>query len=652
MAARAGDHVLAFDSIAAAQARAGGATVALVDELLSWEERGAIDDAAARLVAAIAATDGIDADVREFAVYDLRTELVNVLRAWTAAKEWMRRTPEVRAPELAGDEGCPSSVLLGARSAITQRVDEPEPWVALSQPARAGGRRFAAARAALAANRLLRRGGSARIVAVPGMNVGVALGRVDPAALKEAGVAVGLFPTLDHGAAARLATTLRLPVAASAWPRPDPGREAAVRAAALSSLGALHEDPALDAALRAQAAHTLGASEHAARQVRATLNRWSRMRALEAIVLPTVATGAGRLAVRWARERGVAVGVVQHGIYAFRGVEGGDRAADAIFTWGPAVTDQVAQWEGVRAQAVTVGTPGITGVRPVPDGMAPVRRVLVATTNNPTGSALGLSAFQEAFLEDVAQGLQRLADAGIALELRLHPAESRGRYEDAVARLGLAVDLRSPEPLDAALDRADLLVSSVSSVAFEAAARGLPVLLWTGRVPPEVRHRHFLSPLADSRPGMFGDAAEFSRLAETLAGEPEEFLPTSFAATSARSSRSRSWQGWRSFARPTARRRRARAPRTPRPRSRRLRAATARALAAGPTATAAGGTPSRARGPAPGRSGRRRGSPTRRPRCPSSASRSPPAAGRRPPAGAPPSRACPGRPAETPCAGR
>jgi hypothetical protein len=516
-----GDHVLAFDPAAAGVAAAAGAVVDLVDDLLDWDRREAIDAEATRLTELVADNGGLPGDVRTLAAYDLLTEFVNLLRGWWAGREWARRRPRVHGNPVEADGACPGSILIGVRAALgDDRL--PSPWTPVSQPAATAGARIAAARAITAGLRAARRHGGVRrirILAVPGMNVGAAIARTDPAALRRHGVGLAMLPTIEHGATARLAVSVGLPVASAAWPRRDDHAESAVQCVADESALRYAEDAALARALRCQAGRTLVASEHPARQVRATLRRWESELTLEALLLPTVANGAGRMASAWARDRQIPVGVVQHGIYAFRGAEGGDRAADLILTWGPGVADQVAEWEGVRAATRVVGVPGIAVGRPQRP-TAGVRRVLVATPNNPMGSALGLAAFQESFLTAIGPAVQRLVAAGARIELRTHPAEDRTHYEEAIARLALPVSLSHPEPLDAALERADLVISSVSSVAFEAAARGLLVLIWTGGVPEEVRRRQFLSPVAESLPGMFDDADQLLSLFDAP-GEPD-----------------------------------------------------------------------------------------------------------------------------------
>jgi CDP-glycerol glycerophosphotransferase (TagB/SpsB family) len=71
---------------------------------------------------------------------------------------------------------------------------------------------------------------------------------------------------------------------------------------------------------------------------------------------------------------------------------------------------------------------------------------------------------------------------------------------------------------------ADILIAAASSVAFEAAALGLPVLLWHSDAPRWVREAHLVTPWSESLPGMFSDAGEFSALVGALIDEPAEGL--------------------------------------------------------------------------------------------------------------------------------
>jgi hypothetical protein len=66
------------------------------------------------------------------------------------------------------------------------------------------------------------------------------------------------------------------------------------------------------------------------------------------------------------------------------------------------------------------------------------------------------------------------------------------------------------------------LISSASSVAFKAAALGLPVLLWLGPAPRWVREEHLVSPCVDSAPGVFERAEDFASLVEHPLERPVE----------------------------------------------------------------------------------------------------------------------------------
>jgi hypothetical protein len=295
-------------------------------------------------------------------------------------------------------------------------------------------------------------------------------------------------------------------VSGAGWPAAGGRGRTAGPDAIRSALGSLSDDERLNRALAGVAVRVLADAQPLACRATAALRRWERLRDLRAIVLPTAAAGVARLACRWAQERGVPVAVVQHGIYGFREGDGGDRRADIILGWGEAVRDQVAEWNRNRARVEVIGAPGITAAGPDAGNGRPLRRVLVATTNSPTGSALGLFAFREAFLQDIAPTIARLAAAGVAVEVRPHPAESPDLYRRWIDELGIAAQLGESPSLQIALERADLVVCSMSSVAFEAAALGIPLVIWTGRTPAPVRREHLLPPIDGDARGMFDDA--------------------------------------------------------------------------------------------------------------------------------------------------
>src|SRR5581483_5218763 len=134
---------------------------------------------------------------------------------------------------------------------------------------------------------------------------------------------------------------------------------------------------------------------------------------------------------------------------------------------------------------------------------------------------------REDFIDAVVPGLARLRAAGVDVELRLHPRETAEEYRLMDARAGREpLALAPPGPFAQVVQRADLLVTAYSSVAFEAAALAIPVAIWTPDVPAAVRREHFLPPLADELPGTFTDAAGFEALiAAALDGGPDGLAP-------------------------------------------------------------------------------------------------------------------------------
>ncbi len=79
-------------------------------------------------------------------------------------------------------------------------------------------------------------------------------------------------------------------------------------------------------------------------------------------------------------------------------------------------------------------------------------------------------------------------------------------------------------PFAPAAAAADIVVSAISSVAFEAAALGLPVLLWLSGAPNWVRRDYAVIPWTHNEPGMFEGAQEFMELADGLLERPAQTL--------------------------------------------------------------------------------------------------------------------------------
>jgi glycosyltransferase involved in cell wall biosynthesis len=121
----------------------------------------------------------------------------------------------------------------------------------------------------------------------------------------------------------------------------------------------------------------------------------------------------------------------------------------------------------------------------------------------------------------IASGLERLVAAGVELELRPHHLEDAGRYRQLLDTRDIDVKLVPGGSFAAAAARTDILIASTSSVAFEAAALGLPVLLWQGVGPRWFRGEHLVPPWIEHAPGMFATSDEFAALVEDLLLRPE-----------------------------------------------------------------------------------------------------------------------------------
>jgi hypothetical protein len=504
------DVVLVFAPSAAPPAGAG--RVLLADGLLDWSARAYIENRVQDLLTRL--RDGLgDPQLLESAEYELRIEWVNVLCAHAAASALRDEGP---FDELLPSSGTPAAIVAGVSSALAVTAASAPDW-RLELHFRGGiGLRGQAARAIIAARAATSARRHIRVLTVPGQRLGLALARLSREQAGGLGLAVAALPELGHGEAAKLVLSHRLP--ALALPTSVPAPTAAMPGADIELPAQLSGDPALDRALLAiaQAVLAYGAQRVAAvTSLRPALEALPRLRA---VVLPTCALGVTRLVRGWASERGIRVASFQHGIYGLIEGDGGDRRADVLFGWAPEVANQVRQWAPPRPRVVPVGVPDLPHA-PARFHTGPPRRVLVATTNAPVGTALARWGEREQYLDALAGGLDRLCAAGVDVELRLHPAESPAEYEamDRAAGRG-SLAFAPPGPFAEAATRADLLVSPYSSVAFEAAALGLPVALWVPRIPEAVRRAHLLAPLSEELPGSFSDAAGFEALAGRILG--------------------------------------------------------------------------------------------------------------------------------------
>ena len=506
-----GDSVLAFDRLAFESLR-GADNAYFVDDLLDWNERIVVELAVGSVLESLT-SDRVVAETEidgypllAAARYDLRMAVTDLLRAYHAVTRLPCRD---RLDGIDASRSCSYAIRLGAAAAVGLDADavHPRPTTPRKRPP---GLR--AANALLRGYADVRSARNVRVLAFPGGKVTAALASLSATQLRRDAVGVATFPVLVGGGAVRLALAKGVPVVAAdrAADRPTESPVPIER---------LAEEPFLDAALRRLVTHVLARVAPTVARAAASASALESCTSCRAVVLPTVAVPTAHVARTWARRRGTTCVVVQHGIHVFRDWHGGDEDADVLLGWGEAVE---ALFNGSRPTFRCIGTPGLRGLaRPA---TTRVRRIVVTTTNAPTGSALGLSGFCEAFVSALLPSLPRLLDAGISVDFRLHPAEDPRRYALMLGGLSRRVRISSSGPLATTLAHADLVVSSLSSAATEAAGSGLPVVLWLGWAPPSVRRRFMLPPLDRELPSAFADAAEFRALTDELLVSPTQVL--------------------------------------------------------------------------------------------------------------------------------
>jgi hypothetical protein len=491
---------LAFESLGAAE------NVWFVDDLLDWNAREALELEVGELLERLTADSALARSeidgypLLPTARYDLRIALTDLLRAHHAVTVLPCRD---RLHDLAASASCSLATRLGAAAALG--VDPGA--VQTRAPIEAAK----ASTALRATNTLLRAYARARgvrgvrVLALPGGKVTAALASLSARELRRAGVGVAAFPVLVGGGAARLVLAKHLPavVADRSADRPVDLPLPADR---------LADDPALDSALRALVTDILARVAPVVAHAAASARALEKCRSCRALVLPTVAVPTAHVLRTWALRRGMTCAVVQHGIYGFRDWDGGDRDADVLLAWGPGVKLQFNGGPDVRV----IGVPGIV---PPPSGRrtGDPHRILILTTNAPTGSAFGTYGFCEEFIGVVSAALPRLLEAGYEITLRPHPIEDPGRYRRMLGPFAARVTLSRSRRLADDIAASDLVVGSVTSAVFEAAACGLPTALWYGGAPLQIRARYLLPPFDADTPGTFNDAEGFTQLAASLA---------------------------------------------------------------------------------------------------------------------------------------
>ncbi len=509
------------------------------DASQSWAQRSAMESHLAELMDAIGAHPAVASIERgglrliDFAEYRLRLEVARLLRGWTLAGTVAGRRGTVAGRgttaevwRLVCDPTLSAALLMGVRAGLGLDA-RPVPYVlpeALAGPPLRRAVARQAMRGLAAASRPRR--GRVRVAVVAAGKLALALDSLSDAELRAAGVGLMPFPGLDHGNGLLLALRRRLPLLGSygAVPR---GAGSGTGTGLPARFG-LEADPGLDGALALLVSRVLAGAAAELDQAVEAVKALGRARALRALLLPSAAYGASRVLIEWAHAHGLRVGAMQHGIYTSRGLDGGDRRADLLLGWGQGTGAQIAGWPEPRPAVRVVGVPGLGAARtrtvlragePAVRGEPALRRVLVATSST-IETPLVPARFCEEFIETIAPGLKQLRRAGVEVELRPHPGEEPERYGRLLAGRGLDVGIAEGGPFAQAIAGVDILISSASSVAFEAARMGLGVLLWPGPAPGWVRERHLVEPWSLSVPGMFVTAAELEALVQELIERP------------------------------------------------------------------------------------------------------------------------------------
>ncbi len=515
---RVDDLTIALDGIAHRDLASRGAL--LFDELQSWEERSAAQRHVTELLGAIrehpavATIEHHGHPLIDFVDVRLRDEVAHLWCGWRLANA------AKGTGELICDPGAPPAMIMGARAGLGL---DPSPVAYAIPPMLPGSRvKRALARPVMHALAAISKPERVRVAAVVAGKLSLALDSLSDDELRAIGLGAMPFPGLDHGNGALFALRRRIPLLATYGPRragPGPAVHMPAR------LGVEHAE-ALDRAMTLLVGRLLAAAASEFAQAVASLAVLERASSLRALVLPVGGSGASRLLIGWARQRGLQVAVMQHGIYSSQEVEEGERLTDVLFGWGDGTAEQTLGWPNPRPRVLPVGLPGVATTRRSPADSPPVAnlsRALVATTGLRI-TPLSTHTYCDVFVDVIASGLERLVAAGVALELRPHQLEDVGRYRQLLDARDLDVKLVPAGSFSEAAARAEILIASTSSVAFEAAALGLPVLLWRGATPQWVRKEYLVPPWIEHAPGMFETPAEFTRLVEGLLQSPAATL--------------------------------------------------------------------------------------------------------------------------------
>lgn len=488
----------------------------LFDEMESWEERSAAQRRFTELLPAITGHPAVAAiehgghRLVDFADLRLHDEIARLLCGWRLARAWRG------ASELICDPGAPPALTMGVRAGLG--ID-PSP-VSYAIPSALPGSRAkrALVRPLMRVLGACSRPEGVRVGAVVAGKLSLALASLSAAELHAAGVGVVPFPGLDHGNGALLAMRRRLPLLAT-YGVARVGLGPTVRVPTSLDIA----DPAeLDRAMALLVHRLLTEAASEFDHALSTLAGLERARSLRALLLPSAAYGASRLLIGWAHQRGLQVASMQHGIYSLRD-DYSEHMTDVLFGWGAGTTEQTSSWPDPQPRVSPVGLPGVAATRPRRAKHPPVAnpsRVLIATTGL-SGVPIVPATHCDAFIDVIGAGLARLAAAGVDLELRPHPSEDAARYRRLLDARQLTVRIVSKGSFSGNASRADIVIASTSSAAFEAAALGLPLLLWMGTAPQWIRTEHLLPPWTEHVPGTFQSSDDFGTLVTDLLMRPD-----------------------------------------------------------------------------------------------------------------------------------
>lgn len=522
-----GDVVVAFDDLAVSDF---GAHAVRYDDLRTWEDRNDDEQRIVRAFEQVLESPVLEnvslggCRLADFFEHSLRVDMAHVLRGWTAASS----TPHCTV--VAADPACPAAVVIGAHAALgleppnVHYTPAHAPTWQSSLPRRIVGNGLVQAAASVPRRR------DVRIAAAANFKVTPALAALQASELRGLAVAAMPLPGFDPRENIRTATRGRVPILRTLSPMSQRGAPPLDLSGDVAiSTGSAGLDSALSDVATRLARVAWPQLWQAVRATRAL----DRQRGLRALLLPTMFSGTPRAFTAWASHNGIKIGVVQHGLYAHRRFDGQDRGADMVLTWGDGVAEQTRDWGGTPPAPRTIGAPSVQQADVVRGRPRRVRRVLLTTTGPHIDSGIFPGAVHDTFLAAVLPGIRLMQQQGIEIALRVAPSETPGRYMRAFEIAGVTIPLAERVPIADAIAQHDLLICPFSSVALEASALGIPVLMCLPVMPAPFAREYLVTPWTESLPGVFFDAAEFLALAEGLAGENPPTVETGLELASA-----------------------------------------------------------------------------------------------------------------------